>query len=75
VIDANGSGTNFHDFDALLKMLKDSPFQLTPRHQLPLRALPEINARLTHPLELGLKRLQQKSYPHIQGLYLLVRRA
>lgn len=35
--------------------------------------LSEINARLTHPLQLGLKRPQQKSYPHIHGLYLLVR--
>lgn len=73
VIDASGPGTILHDFDALLNILKDSAFQLTPRHQLPLRALAEINARLIHPIQLGLKRPQQKSYPHIQGLYLLVR--
>jgi hypothetical protein len=35
--------------------------------------LPEINARLAHPVVLGLKRPQLKSYPHIQGLYLLLR--
>lgn len=35
--------------------------------------LPEINARLARPLVLGMQRPQQKSYPHIHGLYLLVR--
>jgi len=50
---------------------KETP--LTGTLQLPLHLLPEINARLAHPLELGLKRPQQKSYPHIHGLYLLLR--
>jgi hypothetical protein len=39
----------------------------------PFKVLPEINARLAHPIELGLKRPRLKSYPHIQGLYLLLR--
>ncbi len=43
------------------------------RRQLPRRSLPEINARLARPLELGLKKPLQKSFPHIHGLYLLLR--
>jgi hypothetical protein len=46
---------------------------LTPALQLNLKTAAEINARLAHPIEHGLKRAQFKSYPHVQGLYLLVR--
>jgi hypothetical protein len=66
-------GTLLHDFDAFLSFVKESDFALTDAHQLPLRSLPEINARLANPIKLGLKRPQQKSYPHINGLYLLLR--
>jgi hypothetical protein len=73
-IDENGPGTILHDFDALLGFVKESDkFTITPAHQLPLRAVSEINSRMRHPLQLGLKRPQQKSYPHVHGLYLLVR--
>jgi hypothetical protein len=73
VIDQDGPGTILHDFEATLAFLKGRNLPLTGRHQLPLRVLPEINALLARPLQLGLKRPQQKSYPHIHGLYLLVR--
>jgi hypothetical protein len=66
-------GTILRDFEALLDFLREGELSITGTHQLPLRVLPEINARLTHPLQLGFKRPQQKSYPHIHGLYLLVR--
>jgi len=47
---------------------------VTGQHRLlPLRCLPDLNARMTFPLQLGLKRPQQKSYPHLNGLYLLLR--
>jgi hypothetical protein len=72
-IDETHPGTILHDFDAMLNFLRESPLPLTAGHQLPLRALSEINSRLAHPLQLGLKRPQQKSYAHIHGLYLLVR--
>jgi hypothetical protein len=42
-------------------------------HQLRRRMLPEINAHLARPIQMGLKKPLQKSYPHIHGLYLLVR--
>jgi len=72
-IDESSPGTVLHDFEAFLTFIKEQELPVTGMHQLPLRVLPEINARLARPLGLGLKRPQQKSYPHIHGLYLLVR--
>jgi hypothetical protein len=72
VIDENGPGTILHDFGAFLVFLRTRNLPVTPRHQLPRRILPAINERMTKPLKLGLKRPMQKSYPHINGLYLLV---
>ncbi len=60
-------------FEAFLRFFAERETPVTGTHQLPRRLLPEINARLAHPLALGLQRPQQKSYPHIHGLYLLVR--
>jgi hypothetical protein len=63
-----------HDFGALLEFIKQQgDMRITGMHQLRLRVLSEINSRLARPLQLGLKRPQQKSYPHIHGLYLLMR--
>ena len=69
----DGPGSIFRDFEALLGYFREGDLPVTGTCQLPNRVLPEINARLTHPLQLGLKRPRQKSYPHIQGLYLLAR--
>jgi hypothetical protein len=73
VIGDASPGTIIRDFEALLSYIRTRDLSVTGKHQLPLRALPEINARLSHPIQLGLKRPQQKSYPHINGLYLLLR--
>ena len=40
---------------------------------LPMKLLAQLNGQLARPIEIGLKRPQQKSYPHIHGLYLLLR--
>ena len=72
-IQESSPGTILRDFEALLNYLKKGDLVITGTHQLPLRVLSEINTHLTQPLQLGLKRPQQKSYPHIHGLYLLVR--
>ncbi len=66
-------GTIVEDFEVLLEYLRQGDLPISVTHQLPIRVLPEINARLTHPLESGLRRPLQKSYPHLNGLYLLVR--
>lgn len=72
-IGEDGPGTILRDFEALLGYFREGDLPITGTCQLPNRVLPEINVRLTHPLQLGLKRPRQKSYPHIQGLYLLAR--
>jgi hypothetical protein len=71
VVDENSPGTILHDFGVFLVFLKTRNPPVTPRHQLPRRVLPAINERMAKPLKLGLKRPLQKSYPHINGLYLL----
>jgi len=73
VITDNGPGTILRDFDAFLDYLGGRDLPVSGAHQLPRNVLPEINARLAHPLQLDLQRPQQKSYPHIYGLYLLAR--
>lgn len=74
VIDESGPGTILRDFNSLFNFLsEESVVPVTGTHQLPIRVLPEINARMTHSLQQGLRRPQQKSYPHVNGLYLLVR--
>ncbi|MGH9768237.1 MAG: plasmid pRiA4b ORF-3 family protein [Blastocatellia bacterium] len=40
---------------------------------LPMSALAELNARMTRPIEIRLKRPMQKSYPNLHGLYLMAR--
>jgi hypothetical protein len=74
-IDEEGPGTILRDLSALLTYVEEEGgVRVTDKlRRLPLRALPEINARMTHPLELGLQRPVQKSFPYIHGLYLLVR--
>lgn len=70
---ATTPGPIVHDFDALLEYVHARPLPVTGTQQLPLRVLPEINARLHRPIQIGLQRPQQKSYPAIHGLYLVLR--
>jgi len=70
---ATTPGPIVHDFDALLDYVYARPLPVTGTQQLPLRVLPEINARLHRPIQLGLQRPQQKSHPAIHGLYLVLR--
>src|SRR5260221_8586034 len=66
-------GSILHDFDVMLDMFKGGGLGVTASGQLAMSAISVINARLAHPLDVKLKRPQQKSYPPILGLYLLVR--
>lgn len=73
-ITETGPGTILRDFDVLLSFVREAPLPLTEATQQPVRSLlSKINARLVHPLQLGLKNPQLKSYPPIMGLYLLLR--
>ena len=66
-------GTILSDFNVILNYLKEKDLPVSGTHQFPRSLLPEINALLSCPIQLGLKRPDQKSYPHIDGLYLLLR--
>lgn len=73
-IDDNSPGTILNDFHTLLEFLQPNGTQVSGIHNLfPLKSLPELNSRLSYPIETNLKRPQQKSYPYINGLYLLLR--
>jgi len=70
----DGPGTVLRDFQMLLSFVQERELPVSKTYQLlPLKVLPEINAHLAYPIALGLERPQLKSYPHIQGLYLLLR--
>jgi hypothetical protein len=70
----DGPGTVLRDFQMLLSFVRERELPASKTYQLPPRkVLPKINARLAHPIALGLERPQLKSYPHIHGLYLLLR--
>ncbi len=74
VISDEGPGTVVRDFATLLDFIGSEGVQTSGKlHFLPMQRLAELNARLIKPVELGLKRPQQKSYTHIHGLYLLLR--
>jgi hypothetical protein len=73
-IDDNGPGTILRDFETLLDFIGSEGIAVSKtNHLLPMKALEQLNARLARPIELGLKRPLQRSYPHISALYLLLR--
>jgi hypothetical protein len=72
VIDENGPGTILRDFEMLLNLIKETPLELTPTHQLSSNAITLINSKLVNPIEHGLKPVSQKSFPQVHGLFLLV---
>lgn len=62
------------DFEALLSFIGREGVSVSDKRDfLAGELLAQLNARMSHPVELGLKRPQQKSYPNIQGLYMLLR--
>ena len=40
---------------------------------LPAERLPELNAKMSHPVELALKRALLKDYPNLAGIFILLR--
>ena len=73
VIDEDRPGTILRDFAVFLAYFRERRRSLTGKQRLKLKDLAALNTRLVHPIVLGLTRPQQKSYPHINGLYLLLR--
>jgi hypothetical protein len=74
-ITEEGPGSILRDFDVLLGIIEErGQIRVSGKHHLlPLKLLPELNGRMAHPLQVGLKRPVLKSLPNIAGLYLLLR--
>lgn len=67
-------GTILKDFQALLDFVGEAGVPVSStNHLIAAKLLAEFNQRLSHPIQIDLKRPVQKSYPPINGLYLLLR--
>lgn len=67
-------GTIVRDFEALLDVIGADGVRVSPKtSEFSIAALPELNARLAEPGNIGLARGRQMSYPHLDGLHLLLR--
>jgi hypothetical protein len=67
-------GTIVQDFQTMLEFVQNHKVTLSGKlKQVSLKFLRDLNQRLTHPIDLDLKRPLQKSFPNLHGLYLLMR--
>ena len=73
VIANSAPGSILDDFQTALDFVHETTPLLTKSRLLPLKALKPLHLRLQRQIEHGLARPQQKSYPHINGLFLLLR--
>jgi len=74
VIYESTPGTILKDFNCLLDYIKSNKIEATKaKSHFSLKHLNFINEQLSTPLKLNLNRPQQKSFPNISGLYLLLR--
>jgi len=70
----NEPGTLLKDFACLLDFIGSSGIPVSNKnHLVAIKLLPHLNQLMSNPLNVTLTRPQQKSYPHINGLYLLIR--
>jgi hypothetical protein len=73
-INENQPGSILRDFEIFLDFVRDRELKASGVNQLlPMNSLGELNALLAKPLDIRLKRPQQKSYSNINGLFLLGR--
>lgn len=72
-IDEAGPGSILADFEVLLGFVEGGVRSTGKYHMLPIARLFELDERMTRPLRPRLKRPQQKSFPHLNGLYMLLR--
>lgn len=68
-----GAGSILADFEMLLGFVEGGLRSTGKHHLLPMDKLVEIDERMNRPLRPRLKRPQQRSFPHLNGLYLLLR--
>lgn len=72
-IDESGPGSILMDFEVLLGFIEEGVRSTGKHHLLPMARLFELDQRMTKPLRPRLQRPQQKSFPNLNGLYLLSR--
>jgi hypothetical protein len=73
-ITENEPGPVLRDFRVLLDFLGTEGVEAGGKHNLlPMKFIEELDARLSRPLHLELKRPQLRSHPYLQGLNLLLR--
>ena len=73
-IDQSGPGTILVDFETLLAFVGSDGLKASGKnYRLPMAALGDLDEQMTRPLRPNLKRPQQLSYPHLNGLFLLLR--
>lgn len=72
--DDTGPGTILHDFETLLEFIGDEGLRATGKHHLlPIDCLKELDNRMSRPLRPELTRPQLRSFPVLQGLFVLLR--
>ncbi len=73
-ITEDGPGTILRDFESLLAFIGEPGLNTTGKYYfLPQSKLDELNQRMSRPAPHRLKRPQQRSFPHLHGLYMLLR--
>ena len=73
VIAGDSPGTIVADFEALMDFIASGVRSTGKYHLLPMARLNELDELMTTPLRPKLQRPQQRSFPHLNGLYLLLR--
>ena len=73
VITDDSPGTLLHDFQTMLDFVRETEPTLTQSQLLKLQSLRPLNTALKRSIDHGLTRPRQKSFPNINGLYLLLR--
>jgi hypothetical protein len=70
-MDDGESGSVLRDFEPLLAFIGDNTPPVRPKYPLlPMGSLAPLNAQMTRPMQLGLKRPQQRASAHLHALYL-----
>ena len=73
-IDDNGPGTVIADFETVLQFIGNDGLKTTSKYYLlPQSKLDALNLQMSRPVMHQLKRPQQRSFPHLHGLYLILR--
>src|SRR5439155_5003581 len=67
-------GTILKDVDTWIEFIGPGGIATKSRNAtLPAERLPELNAQISHPIELVLKRALLRDYPNLAGLFILLR--